>query len=195
MATQRQLSVVTHCTHPGPCLTRPVFQEQHADLLSMMLNNELVMVEEKLLSAKFVASDSASSGGLALWLQQLHLLKQCLIHLDLDKLELVDTALDAQNFEALVNLDDLGLALAHASQRAAALAGHVNKSHKLACGYLEDCIRCKANEVSKLVDQLEQEKASRKDIVLELSQQHETIASLMELGPEWLNGPADTDHT
>lgn len=166
---------------PPPAL---LFHEQQADLTAMMLNNELVMIEEHLLGECF-ANDPAA-GTIPLWLQQMHMLKRTLCSLDPQQLGLLEASLDAQEFDTVLQ-QDVGLALAHAQQRATALAGQLIHAHKLSCVYFEECVRCKSSEVNKIQCVLDEEKEARKGIVDELSQQHETIATLMEIGPEWFS--------
>lgn len=99
---------------PPPPPSIPL-HEQHIDLISMMLNNELVMIEEKIVAESFqTTSDSAQAAGtVALWLQQIHLFKRCLLNIDAEQLAMLDTALDAEDIETLLQQDTC-LALAHA---------------------------------------------------------------------------------
>eukprot|EP00658_Telonema_sp_P-2_P015851 TRINITY_DN16124_c0_g1_i5.p1 TRINITY_DN16124_c0_g1~~TRINITY_DN16124_c0_g1_i5.p1 ORF type:complete len:246 (+),score=68.70 TRINITY_DN16124_c0_g1_i5:208-945(+) len=163
----------------------------------MMLSNELIMIEEQILLSDSWGQDEHSSlpsgfGAVPLWLQQLHLQKKLLLQNDKSQLNQLEASLDATNFENLLvstgNGTDLSLALAHAQQRATVLTGQLLHLHKISCLYFQDCLRAKASQVLQLEKTVEFEKAARKDVVTELAQQHETVANLMELGPEWLGG-------
>eukprot|EP00656_Telonema_subtile_P017949 TRINITY_DN19680_c0_g1_i2.p1 TRINITY_DN19680_c0_g1~~TRINITY_DN19680_c0_g1_i2.p1 ORF type:complete len:188 (+),score=43.26 TRINITY_DN19680_c0_g1_i2:320-883(+) len=114
------------------------------------------------------------------------MLKRTVCVADPKQISFLEASLDAEDFEELLS-QDVTLALAHAQQRATALAGQLIHAHKLSCLYFEECVRCKATEVCKIESTLNEEKEARKGIVDELSQQHETIASLMDIGPEWFS--------
>merc|ERR1712166_1437041 len=168
-----------------------LLQEQQADVAAMMLNNELLMIEEALIS---LGHSSTQSGD---WLHQLQLLDRTLCNGEpLHQLEQLDGQLEAADFQQLLK-EDPTLALTHAHQRAASLAGQLVRSHKLQCAYFEECIQCKALELQPLQETLRAEKVQQEtykklceQAKMELAQQQETITNLMDLSSTFL--PPDT---